>query len=374
MTPGGAPDVTVVVPARNAERWIVACLRAVEVNRPSEVILVDGGSTDATVRLARPYVDRVLDDGGTGVAGARQMGVQAATTRWIAFVDADMVLAPDALERMINEAHARGLAGIQAGMASIGGGDYWSEQLALHHNSGRNRTWFGVSACLVLRSLMVDHPFDVRLRSGEDVDLRLRLEAAGVPVGVTADVVTMHRYAAGLAVARGQWSDDGAGLGRLVRAHGRSAVVAAALPFPAALWGAARGFWYRLAPWPYFVGFAFGNAVGLVRGLSDRRIAVRPGRRILVVAATVCVLGLLTAMVGLCVALLAGLVAAAVHAVEHGGAEAGLCAAGILATGVILEFDGPPGRRRWLRPGLALAAFVIVLSAARVGVVIGSAR
>ena len=40
-----------------------ACPRSAR-TRPAEIILVDGGSTDRTVELARPWVDKVIDDGG----------------------------------------------------------------------------------------------------------------------------------------------------------------------------------------------------------------------------------------------------------------------------------------------------------------------
>jgi glycosyltransferase involved in cell wall biosynthesis len=78
-TAKGAPRISAVVPARNAEHWIESCLSAIRANAPAEIILVDGGSTDRTVELARPWIDKVIDDGGAGVAEARMMGVASST-------------------------------------------------------------------------------------------------------------------------------------------------------------------------------------------------------------------------------------------------------------------------------------------------------
>jgi hypothetical protein len=178
---------------------------------------------------------------------------------------------------MLKEARQRKLMGLQAGLHSSGT-DYWSEQLAWHHNNGRSRSWFGVSASVVKKSVALEHPFDDRLRSGEDIDLRLRLADAGVPVGVSEAVVAEHRFASGLEVARGQWSADGAGLGRLVRKNGRRSLRHLAIPFGAAAYWMGQSLLRRMPRrLPYFAGFLVGNWRGAISGLLDQRIAVARG-------------------------------------------------------------------------------------------------
>jgi glycosyltransferase involved in cell wall biosynthesis len=282
-TPSGHLRITVVVPARNAEAWIESCLRAIRANGPAEVILVDGESTDHTVELARPWVDKVISDHGAGVAAARMIGVACASQPWIAFIDADVVLPATALRDLDRERCDRGLVALQAGLQSVGDGDYWSQSLADHHNQGQSKHWFGVCATLIARDVLLAHPLDAALSSGEDVDLRIRLAKAGFRVGVSNSLVCRHRFATGFGFARRQWTADGAGLGRMVRKHGRAAVVSAMMPFGAAALGVLRGMSQTLRPWPYFVGFAVGNYMGLWRGLLDRAVPiVAPGRAALV--------------------------------------------------------------------------------------------
>ena len=70
-------------------------------HRPHPVVLVDNGSTDGTVeavRLASPWV-RVLALPSNEGAPARNRGVEAATTPYVAFADDDSWWAPGALER-----------------------------------------------------------------------------------------------------------------------------------------------------------------------------------------------------------------------------------------------------------------------------------
>lgn len=88
------PAVSVIVPARDAGPTIertLAALRAQELDRPYEVIVVDDGSRDNTARLARhagaPV--RVVDGIGEGPGAARNRGVRDARASVLAFTDAD---------------------------------------------------------------------------------------------------------------------------------------------------------------------------------------------------------------------------------------------------------------------------------------------
>ena len=292
------------MPARNAEAWIESCLRAIRANGPAEVILVDGESTDHTAELARPWVDKIISDHGAGVAAARMMGVACASQPWIAFVDADVVLPPDALRDLDRERCERGLVALQAGLQSVGDGDYWSRSLADHHNQGQSKRWFGVCATLIARDVLLAHPLDAALRSGEDVDLRIRLAEAGFRVGVSETMLCRHRFAHGFGFARRQWTADGAGLGRMVRKHGRAAVISAMKPFGAAALGALRGMSETLRPWPYFAGFAVGNYIGLWRGLLDRAVAITSlGRGVIVTGMLLWLLAVPAALAAAAVAL-----------------------------------------------------------------------
>lgn len=372
----GKLRISAVVPARNAEPWIESCLRSVRANHPAEVILVDGRSTDRTVELARPYVDRVIDDGGSGVAAARMMGVALASQPWIALVDADVVLPPTALRDLDQERCDRHLVALQAGLHSVGEGDYWSRSLADHHNRGHSREWFGVCASLIARDLLLAHPLDADLRSGEDIDLRIRLMQAGFPVGVSDTMIGQHRFAQGLSFAGQQWLADGAGLGRMVRKHGGRALVSAMIPFAAAALGLVRGVRDTLRPWPYFVGFAIGNYIGLWRGLVDRSVPARAtGRRLLVGGMAAWLIALPVALV-LAVGALALLMVKLGHAAYQG--QLLLVTLGIVAVAIPFEVGRGAGDSRFSAIARQVAPFTawamliaLILSALRLAKVVG---
>ena len=92
--------LSVIIPAFNAEKTLVACVESVFSaldGCPFEVIIVDDGSTDGTAELAaglaakRPGL-RVLSQPNGGVSAARNHGISEASGDWVAFVDADDTL------------------------------------------------------------------------------------------------------------------------------------------------------------------------------------------------------------------------------------------------------------------------------------------
>ncbi|NBH07878.1 HAD-IIIA family hydrolase, partial [Amycolatopsis sp. SID8362] len=88
-------DYTVVIPTTGREtlRPLLETLLGGEGPRPAEILVVDdrtGGS-----ELDLPGGVRVLRSGGRGPAAARNLGWRTAKSEWIAFVDDDVVLAPD---------------------------------------------------------------------------------------------------------------------------------------------------------------------------------------------------------------------------------------------------------------------------------------
>src|SRR5690606_10578144 len=96
----GRPQISVVIPARDAARWIDAQLGALacqEVPVPWEVVVADNGSTDDTVARAEAWADRlpvrVVDASGRpGPNHARNQGTAAARGDLLLYCDADDVV------------------------------------------------------------------------------------------------------------------------------------------------------------------------------------------------------------------------------------------------------------------------------------------
>ncbi|MGH9563494.1 MAG: glycosyltransferase family 2 protein, partial [Terracidiphilus sp.] len=101
-----SPKLTVIVPVYNGRKHIASCLEGLLASEYSdfEVIVVDDGSTDDTRLIVEQYPVYCLRTPRTlGPAGARNMGIGYAQASVVVFVDADVVLPPNALGIIANE-------------------------------------------------------------------------------------------------------------------------------------------------------------------------------------------------------------------------------------------------------------------------------
>lgn len=99
------PEVSVIVPAYNAEHTLEATLDSIlaQTFTDFEVLVVDDGSSDSTARIASdagPPVTCLSKPNG-GVASARNHGLATARGRYIAFLDADDLWEPEKLARQV---------------------------------------------------------------------------------------------------------------------------------------------------------------------------------------------------------------------------------------------------------------------------------
>lgn len=96
--------LTIIVPVLNEADRIEAHLRALEPlrSRGVEIVVVDGGSADASARIAAPFADRLLQ-APRGRAAQMNAGARAARSDALLFLHADTEL-PQAAERLVLDA------------------------------------------------------------------------------------------------------------------------------------------------------------------------------------------------------------------------------------------------------------------------------
>ena len=99
-------EVTVVIPTKDRPSTLSRTVAAVRAQRgvKTAVVVVDDGSSPALARETRQVAESCLvlrHDSSLGVAAARNAGLAAASTPWVAFVDDDDLWAPDKLRRQL---------------------------------------------------------------------------------------------------------------------------------------------------------------------------------------------------------------------------------------------------------------------------------
>lgn len=115
-----SPEISVVIPAKNASKTIGSCLEAVYANNnPAyEVTVVDDGSTDDTVDIASGYKCAVLrNNPHNGVSGARNAGAFASKGDLLVFIDADIIVPQNTLSKISAKFQDRDIAAV-VGMLS----------------------------------------------------------------------------------------------------------------------------------------------------------------------------------------------------------------------------------------------------------------
>lgn len=274
-------DVSVVVPVRNAQDMIEGCLRSIVEQEPREIIVVDGMSTDSTVEIARRYGARVLSDDGQGLPLARLKGTREARSELVALIDVDVVLPSGSLAQLVEEFRRAGFVALQAGLHSVSGGGYWGRALAHHHRTGLSKNWFGLVATVFDREALLEHGFDERFMSGEDIELRWRLEQTGAKVGVSSETVVLHRFGDSWHFAKGQFMADGHGLARMILMKpSLKSLFLLALPGAAGLRGVVLSLVRGEPGWiPYYLAFTAFNYVAMLQEFAEH-LRARRGTRL----------------------------------------------------------------------------------------------
>jgi len=197
------PELSIIVPARNAARTIVAALRSVRASslpaESYELIVVDDASDDETASLAARYADVVMRLAGrpAGPAYARNRGAEVATGALLAFVDSDVALLPETLPRLVADLARDPMVG--AVSAGYGDGEarnffsqYWNLLLRLGMQRGARGGAHHIACCAVVRrgAFFTSGLYDEwRFRTGclEDVELGIRLATHGYRVLVSTN-------------------------------------------------------------------------------------------------------------------------------------------------------------------------------------------
>jgi hypothetical protein len=205
---GNGPLFSVVIPTFNRAELIEQTLKSVFAQRFTsyEVIVVDDGSTDATLQLLLPFQPglTVLTQPNRGPAAARNLGADRAHGDYLAFLDSDDVWFPWTLEIyacVLRQArHPAFLAGRPlwfSSCADLGGvGESDSDWLGFRDYLSSGDQWrgFGASSFVISRKRFSDiGGFNSKFRAGEDPDLCLRLGTESGFVQVVAPATFGYR-------------------------------------------------------------------------------------------------------------------------------------------------------------------------------------
>lgn len=156
----------------NSISGIERCLESLRAVGVGELIVVDAASTDGTRAVADRLADWVLEDPGTGLGNARNVGIAKTTLRLVLNMGSDNVMPPGELTKMIGALESTGLQGVSA-RTRIDGDDYASRGL----NAWRAGRFRPGPASIIGTPTLFDgdllraHPYDASRRFSDDSEL-----------------------------------------------------------------------------------------------------------------------------------------------------------------------------------------------------------
>lgn len=200
--------ISVVIPNRNGAATLGRCLAAAFASdhRRFEVVVVDDGSEDGSVEIARSFPCKLVRLGGhLGVSKARNAGAAAASGELLLFIDADCLLARSSLslaDAAYGERKDRVLGGTYTPMPEDG--DFFSafQSVFIHHFETKRAApdYVAAHAMVIDAELFsrsggfVEDSFIGVAASVEDVELSHRLRRGGCELVMEKDLQVRHVF------------------------------------------------------------------------------------------------------------------------------------------------------------------------------------
>ena len=250
----GTDDVTVVIPVKDRPAGLarlLSALRADPATADLPVVVVDDGSADPLGDL--PGVRVLRHPTALGPAAARNAGLRAASTSFVAFLDSDCVPVAGWLERLLPHLRDPRLAVVAPRIVALPDGQqtwltpYETAVSALDMGPSPasvrplSSVSYVPSAALLARREALGDGFDETMRVAEDVDLVWRLTCCGWRVRYEPAALVAHEHPARTADWLRRRAYYGTGAALLAVRHGSAVAPVVLAPESALAWGLAIG-------------------------------------------------------------------------------------------------------------------------------------
>ena len=193
--------ISIIVAALNSERTIGECLQAIfELDYPKdsfEVIVVDGGSKDATVQIAEKYPARVISTP-LNAPAAYNYAMKIVNHDVLGFIDADAKVEKEWLTKLAGYLDDPKVAGVSGGIETWNTENVWSRSIGYDIKNRYNRLKkYAIRIAtmnLLLKKSIIEEVggFDENLPSQYDTDLGVRITSKGYKIAFDPSAKCYH--------------------------------------------------------------------------------------------------------------------------------------------------------------------------------------
>jgi glycosyltransferase involved in cell wall biosynthesis len=267
--------ISAVICVKNGEQTIENALKSLISSSVGEILIVDGGSTDRTLEIARRYTQNIYFDEGKGLGRARQIGAEKATGRYILYLDSDAELStPGTIEQMLADIDFFHVSGVQAQLIDPRENKtYWEEAEDFHRKIRYNKPGKYIHADTIIslfpRDLILYYKFDAYFKDVgvEDADFFYRARKDGHTF-VVSNAIGHHYHRSSRAEFIKQRIWYGRGTARFVAKN--KTVSPFFAPFLVLGYGIIISFYYKKPKYiPFYVLWMASVLFGCMRGIRE---------------------------------------------------------------------------------------------------------
>lgn len=187
-------SIDVVIPTKNSMPNLPTLIKAIKKDVPvNRIIVVDGHSTDGTIKYSRNTADIIIEQQGEGVGEARQLALEQVETPIYASFDSDIEFPHGWFKKIIKHMDDPDVA-VASGKVIFG--EPGCKPIAdMRRYQYTTPTFNAHTLANTLQRTALIHKlggFDPKLRTGEDTDLYLRMQEAGFKWIIDREVTCKH--------------------------------------------------------------------------------------------------------------------------------------------------------------------------------------